>query len=116
VLRAVESWLAEDGPDSAKLSIGDRSYTMVGPMGPRSTERTSDVIALTPQLVALTTGVGTVMILVGLRRGLLQPAKARRCPSFGLKGVQCVHSGCGSVVLVDEAAEAIAAVDIAAGR
>jgi hypothetical protein len=31
VLRAVESWLAEDGPDSAKLSIGDRSYTMVGP-------------------------------------------------------------------------------------
>jgi hypothetical protein len=33
VLRAVESWLAEDGPDSAKLSIGDRSYTMVGPTG-----------------------------------------------------------------------------------
>jgi hypothetical protein len=31
VLRAVESWLAEDGPDSAKLSVGDRSYTMVGP-------------------------------------------------------------------------------------
>jgi hypothetical protein len=30
VLRAVESWLAEDGPDSARLSIGDRSYTMVG--------------------------------------------------------------------------------------
>jgi hypothetical protein len=30
VLRAVESWLAEDGPDSAKLSIGDRSYMMVG--------------------------------------------------------------------------------------
>ena len=30
VLRAVESWLAEGGPDSAKLSIGDRSYTMVG--------------------------------------------------------------------------------------
>jgi hypothetical protein len=29
VLRAVESWLADDGPDSAKLSIGDRSYTMV---------------------------------------------------------------------------------------
>jgi len=28
----------------------------------------------------------------------------------------CVHSGCGSVVLVDEAAEAIAAVDIAAER
>jgi hypothetical protein len=33
VLRAVESWLAEDGPDSAKLSVGDRSYTMVGPAG-----------------------------------------------------------------------------------
>ena len=31
VLGAVESWLAEDGPDSAKLSVGDRSYTMVGP-------------------------------------------------------------------------------------
>jgi hypothetical protein len=31
VLRAVESWLAEDGPDSAKLSIGERSYTMVEP-------------------------------------------------------------------------------------
>jgi hypothetical protein len=30
VLGAVESWLAEDGPGSAKLSIGDRSYTMVG--------------------------------------------------------------------------------------
>jgi hypothetical protein len=33
VLRTVESWLAEDGPDSAKLSVGDRSYTMVGPTG-----------------------------------------------------------------------------------
>jgi hypothetical protein len=33
VLQAVESWLAEDGPDSAKLSIGNRSYTMVGPTG-----------------------------------------------------------------------------------
>ena len=31
VLQAVESWLAEGGPDSAKLSIGDRSYTMIGP-------------------------------------------------------------------------------------
>jgi hypothetical protein len=29
VLGAVESWLAEDGPESARLSIGDRSYTMV---------------------------------------------------------------------------------------
>jgi hypothetical protein len=34
VLRAVESWLAEDGPDSAKLSIGDRSYTMLGEARP----------------------------------------------------------------------------------
>ena len=33
VLHAVESWLAEDGPDSAKLSIGDRTYTMLGPTG-----------------------------------------------------------------------------------
>jgi hypothetical protein len=31
VLNAVEAWLAEDGAGSAKLSIGDRSYTMVGP-------------------------------------------------------------------------------------
>jgi hypothetical protein len=42
------------------------------------------MIALTPQLVALTTGVGAVMILVGLGRGLLEPRKARRrCPSCG---------------------------------
>ena len=31
VLNAVEAWLAEDGAGSAKLSIGDRSYTMIGP-------------------------------------------------------------------------------------
>jgi hypothetical protein len=31
VLGAVEAWLAEDGRDSAELSIGDRSYTMVAP-------------------------------------------------------------------------------------
>ena len=29
VLDAVESWLAEGGTDSAKLTVGDRSYTMV---------------------------------------------------------------------------------------
>jgi hypothetical protein len=29
VLRAVESWLAEEGPDSALLSVGERSYTML---------------------------------------------------------------------------------------
>jgi hypothetical protein len=31
VIDAVQSWLAADGIDSAKLSIGDRSYTMAGP-------------------------------------------------------------------------------------
>jgi hypothetical protein len=31
VLRAVEVWLAEDGVDSAELSIGDRSYTLFAP-------------------------------------------------------------------------------------
>lgn len=30
VIDAVQSWLAADGVDSAKLSIGDRSYTMAG--------------------------------------------------------------------------------------
>jgi hypothetical protein len=33
VLCAVESWLAEEGPDSALLSVGDRSYTMVAAAG-----------------------------------------------------------------------------------
>jgi hypothetical protein len=31
VIGTVESWLAADGVGSAKLSIGDRSYTMVRP-------------------------------------------------------------------------------------
>ena len=31
VLSAVESWLEEDGPNSARLSIGQRSYTMIAP-------------------------------------------------------------------------------------
>jgi hypothetical protein len=31
VIDAVQSWLEADGADSAKLSVGDRSYTMVGP-------------------------------------------------------------------------------------
>jgi hypothetical protein len=31
VLDAVEAWLAEDGVQSAKLSLGDRSYTLVSP-------------------------------------------------------------------------------------
>jgi len=33
VLRAVESWLEDDGPNSVRLSVGDRSYTMVGANG-----------------------------------------------------------------------------------
>jgi hypothetical protein len=33
VIAAVESWLAADGIGSAKLSVGDRSYTMFGPAG-----------------------------------------------------------------------------------
>jgi hypothetical protein len=38
VLGAVESWLAEDGPNSVSLSVGDRTYTMVAatPLGARS--------------------------------------------------------------------------------
>ncbi len=39
VLGAVESWLAEDGPDSARLSIGDRSYTMFAPAPAGSNDR-----------------------------------------------------------------------------
>jgi hypothetical protein len=31
VIDAVQSWLEADGLGSAKLSIGDRSYTMVCP-------------------------------------------------------------------------------------
>jgi hypothetical protein len=30
VIEVVQTWLAADGIDSAELSIGDRSYTMVG--------------------------------------------------------------------------------------
>jgi hypothetical protein len=33
VIDAVESWLAADGVESAELSLGERSYTMVGPSG-----------------------------------------------------------------------------------
>jgi hypothetical protein len=32
VIDAVQSWLEADGLGSAKLSIGDRSYTMDGPV------------------------------------------------------------------------------------
>jgi hypothetical protein len=31
VISAVQSWLVADGVASAKLSVGDRSYTMAGP-------------------------------------------------------------------------------------
>ena len=31
ILGAVESWLAEDGVDSATLAIGDVAYTVVAP-------------------------------------------------------------------------------------
>jgi len=31
VIDAVQSWLATDGVGSAELSVGDRSYTMLGP-------------------------------------------------------------------------------------
>jgi hypothetical protein len=31
VLDAVEAWLADDGVDSAVLSMGDRSYSFAGP-------------------------------------------------------------------------------------
>jgi hypothetical protein len=33
VISAVDSWLASDRIGSARLSVGDRSYTMVGPAG-----------------------------------------------------------------------------------
>jgi hypothetical protein len=32
VIDAVQSWLEADGLGSVKLSVGDRSYTMVGPV------------------------------------------------------------------------------------
>jgi hypothetical protein len=31
VIDTVQSWLADDGVDFAELSVGDRSYAMVGP-------------------------------------------------------------------------------------
>jgi len=33
VIDAVQSWLAADGIDSAELTVGNRSYTMLGPAG-----------------------------------------------------------------------------------
>jgi hypothetical protein len=37
VIDVVERWLAADGIASAKLSIGDRSHTLVGAAGPATT-------------------------------------------------------------------------------
>ena len=37
VIEIVQSWLAADGIGSAKLSIGDRSYTLVGPASAATT-------------------------------------------------------------------------------
>ncbi len=34
VIEVVDRWLAADGVDSAKLSIGDRSHILVGPASP----------------------------------------------------------------------------------
>jgi len=31
VIDVVQSWLTADGVDSARLAVGDRSYTLVGP-------------------------------------------------------------------------------------
>jgi hypothetical protein len=37
VIDVVDRWLAADGIASAKLSIGDRSHTLVGPAWPATT-------------------------------------------------------------------------------
>jgi hypothetical protein len=37
VIEVVDRWLTADGVASAKLSIGDRSHTLVGPVWPAST-------------------------------------------------------------------------------
>jgi hypothetical protein len=42
VIYAVESWLAADGAGPAKLSLGGRSYTMVGPAGLATPSRRSE--------------------------------------------------------------------------
>jgi len=50
--------------------------------------------ALIPELAVVTTGVGAVMIRLGLDRGLLQPRNApRRCPSCGrlIDDAACRH-------------------------
>lgn len=52
--------------------------------------------ALNPQFILLTTGVGALMILVGLGRNLLQARnESRRCPSCGrlIEGRVCRTCG-----------------------
>jgi hypothetical protein len=47
VINAVQSWLAADGVDSAKLSLGDRSYTMTGSALAPHTERAAAAVGHT---------------------------------------------------------------------
>jgi hypothetical protein len=50
------------------------------------------MIALTPQFILPTTGLGALMILAGIGRGLLQArSPGRRCPSCGrlIEGPVC---------------------------
>jgi hypothetical protein len=50
VIDVVQSWLAADGVASAELSVGDRSYTMLGPAH-GNTERTRGVsVPESPQI------------------------------------------------------------------
>jgi hypothetical protein len=39
VIDTVQSWLTDDDVDSAELSVGDRSYAMVGPRLVPASER-----------------------------------------------------------------------------
>ena len=57
VIEAVEWWLTADAVSSAELSIGDRSYTMVGPACVDAPER--GATALTRLLASRTTGPST---------------------------------------------------------
>jgi len=44
VIDTVQSWLTDDDVDSAELSVGDRSYAMVGPRLVAASERAPAVI------------------------------------------------------------------------
>jgi hypothetical protein len=41
VIGTVEMWMAAHRIDSARMSVGDRSYTMVGPAGLQATDSTA---------------------------------------------------------------------------